>query len=266
MNNIRRKVKFSTIINIIKERPFPFFFGLGFGIFPILMLIPIYFLPDSPGISVPDIDYDLINEQGTVQSAVITDIEPQYNITENGVNPTIISYEYSNKKIKSKYRVLEESKIANLNIGDTIEIKEYNGNTIINNIESFDFPDNIFYFFPLFFLLIGSPFLTYALLKFRKKIKLYKEGKVSSGKIVSMIPKLGRSFSNWGNGIIVHYEYENRNGNKTIIESFTSDFSIINDNKKGDFVPIFVSLENEENSCIVPKIESLRNNWNIEFD
>jgi hypothetical protein len=55
-------------------------------------------------------------------------------------------------------------------------------------------------------------------------------------------------------------------GKKIIGESFTTDFSIMSDKKKGDFVPIFVSPENEKKSCIVPKLQSLRNNWNIEFE
>jgi hypothetical protein len=57
-----------------------------------------------------------------------------------------------------------------------------------------------------------------------------------------------------------------KNGKKIIGESITSDFSIMSDKKKGDFVPIFVSTENEEKSCIIPKLQSLKNNWNIEFE
>ena len=81
-----------------------------------------------------------------------------------------------------------------------------------------------------------------------------------------MMPKSGLPISNVGQGIIVHYEYETRNGKKIIGESFTTDFSIMSDKKKDDFVPIFVSTENEEKSCVVPKLQSLRNNWKIEFE
>ena len=265
MNNIPRKVKFSTIFNILRENTFPLFFGTFFGIFPLLMFIPLFFISNSTESSVPEIDYELIKKQGKITNALISNIETQYNVTINGVHPTIISYKYSEKNIESKYKVLEERKIENLKIGDTIVIKELNGNTIINDLAPYDFNDKIFFFIPLLFLLIGLPFLIYAIVKFRKKLNLYKSGEIFNGKIISMMPKPGRGFSNFGQGINVQYEYETKFGKKLIGESFTNDFSIMNDKKRNDIIPIFVSNENNEKSCVVPKLESYRNGWNIDF-
>ena len=81
-----------------------------------------------------------------------------------------------------------------------------------------------------------------------------------------MITKKGLPISKMGQGIIVHYQYQKSNGQKNFGESFTTDFSILGNKKKGDFLPIFISNESEDKSCIVPKLESLRNNWDIEFE
>ncbi|MBO6497586.1 MAG: hypothetical protein JJ978_18610 [Roseivirga sp.] len=96
-------------------------------------------------------------------------------------------------------------------------------------------------------------------------MKLYRHGDLKQGMIVSMIPKSGLPFSNAGQGILVHYQYE-VNGEKLMGESKTSDFSIMSNNQKGDLIPIFVASNNPHKSCVVPKLEALRNNWGIKFD
>ena len=216
----------------------------------------------------PKVDYELIDKKGKQITAEVTDIVTQYNVTINGVHPTTISYKYlvGGNEITSKYQVLEKRKIETLKIGNQVEIMELDGNSIIKGFRPYDFPDQFFLFFPFLFLVIGLPFLIYSILNLVRELKLYKHGSVSKGKIISMIPKSGLPVSNVGQGIIVHYEYETRNGNKIIGESFTTDFSIVSEKRKGDFAPIFVSIENESRSCIIPKLEALRNRWGIDFD
>ncbi len=268
MNNTPRNIKFSTKLNILKKKPIPMLFGFLFTLIPLFIVAVLTIVFTSIGSDTPEIDFELINSKGKETTAIITDIETQYNVTINGVHPTIISYKYSKngKDIDSKYKVLEERKIENLEIGNNLEIKELNGNSIIKNLKPYGFSIWFFLLIPFPFLIIGLPFLIYSILNLKKELKLYKFGKVSKGKIISMMPKSGLPISNVGQGIIVHYEYEKRNGNKIIGESFTSDFSIMSDKKKDDFVPIFISTENDEKTCIVPKLESLRNNWNINFE
>jgi hypothetical protein len=268
MTNLPRKVKFTTILNILKKRPIPMFFGFLFTLIPLFIfsVLTIVFL--SIGNDTPEIDFDLIKSKGKITNAKITDIETQYNHSHNGVHPTIISYNYleKGKEVNSKYKVLEENKIAELKIGDNIEIKTFNGNSIIKDLKPYDFSIWFFLFIPIPFLIIGLPFLIYSIFNLKKELNLYKFGKVEKGKIISMMPKSGFGLFNIGQGIIVHYENEMKNGKKVIGESITSDFSIMSDKKKGDFVPIFVSTENEKKSCIIPKLQSLKNNWNIEFE
>tara|TARA_R110002051_G_scaffold324099_1_gene420035 strand:- start:8282 stop:9088 length:807 start_codon:yes stop_codon:yes gene_type:complete len=268
MNNTPRKVKFSTILNILKKKPIPMLIGFLFTLIPLFLVIVLSIVFSSFGNDTPEIDYELINSQGNETTAEITDIETQYNVTINGVHPTIISYKYSEngKEIPSKYKVLEERKIEKLEIGNDIKIKELNGSSIVKDLKPYGFSIWFFLLIPIPFLIIGLPFLIYSILNLKKELKLYKFGKISKGKIISMMPKSGLPVSNVGQGIIVHYEYETRNGKKIIGESFTTDFSIMSDKKKDDLVPIFVSSENEEKSCVVPKLQSLRNNWNIDFE
>lgn len=268
MNNTSRKVKLSTKSNVLKRKPIPMLFGFLFTLIPLFLVLILSIVFSSIGNDTPEIDYELINSQGRERTAEITDIETQYNVTINGVHPTIFSYKYSEngKEIESKYKVLEERKIKNIEIGNDIEIKEYEGNSVIVGLKPYDFGMGFFLLFPIPFLIIGLPFLIYSILNLKKELNLYKFGKVSKGKIISMIPKSGLPVSNVGQGIIVHYEYETLNGNKIIGESFTTDFSIMSDKKKDDFVPIFVSAENDNKSCVIPKLESLRNGWNIDFE
>jgi hypothetical protein len=183
----------------------------------------------------------------------------------NGIHPTIISYRYANdgREIESKYKVLEERKFE---IGDNLEIKELNGNSIIKDLEPYDFSGGFIFIFLVPCLIVGLSFLIYSILIVKKELKLYQYGRISKGKIVSISTKSGLFISNVIHGLIIHYEYKTREGNELIGESFTSEYSILGDKKNGDYIPIFISTHNEEKSCIVPKLESLRNKWDIDFE
>ncbi|MDF1695464.1 MAG: hypothetical protein P1U56_06515 [Saprospiraceae bacterium] len=268
MSNIPRKVPFSTIIKLIKTKPIPTIIGTAFTGISILVFIAfsIFFNPLMSDDSI--VDYDLINKQGIATTAIITDIEVQKNISINRVHPYIIYYTYSQDGVKfdSQYRTLSENKAKGLTIGDEIQIKTLEGNSVIQNLKPFRFPTEFLKYIPLVFFLIGLPFLIYAFYTLQKEIMLYKNGRVAKGKIISMIQKKSIPISNAALGVFVQYQYTSRSGHNLTGESFTSDHSILNENEKGDFIPIFISENNEENSTIVPKLESIKNNWNIKFD
>lgn len=317
MNRLPREVKSSTRWNILKKRRESMLCGF---LFTLISLLPagLWIFFSSFENDTPKIDYGLINSQGKEITAEITDIETQYNIKVNEVYPTIISYRYSEngQVTDSKYKVLEERKIAHLEVGNNIEIKVLDGNSIIKDMEPYNFSADFLLIMTLVFWTIGLPFLIHSVFHFRKELKLYKFGKVSQGKIVAMTPKYRLFSSNsrhrtsiflpsliislpfrvysmfktrkelkhrkFGEvlkekiasmvskseiqGIVVHYEYETRKGKKILGKSLTTDFSMMNDEKKDELIPIFVSKENEEKSCIVPKLEALRNGWNIDFE
>lgn len=263
-----RTVKFFTKFNLLRRKPFHLFFGTFFSFSPLLILAGIFLVFSSIEDDTPNVDYELINQKGKEITAEVTNIETQYNVTINSVHPTIISYKYKDngREIQSKYMVLEERRIEQLDIGDDLVVIDLNGKSIVKGIEPFELFTPFFLLLPIPFLIIGLPFLVYAIYDYRKELKLYRHGRLSKGKIISMMPKSRLLFFRFGQGIIVHYEFETRSGNAIIGESLTTDFSIISDKKKGDLVPIFVSNENESKSCIVPKRESLRNGWRINFE
>lgn len=267
MNEDPRKIRFSTIISILKKRPISLFLGLLCTFLPLFLMVLFVIVFSNFGNETPDVDFDMVENRGEEYDAVITDLETQYNITINGVHPTIIHYSYEKGAtlINSKYRVLEDRKIDELGIGDQIIIKDFEGDSIVNGLDPYEVDLPLLLFIPSPFLIVGIPFLIYALFHLRSELELYRHGKVKQASIVSMIPKSGLPISGMGSGIIVYYAYS-IDDNKHIGESTTDDFSLISDYKKNDVIPIFVSEVNPTKSSIVPKLESIRNGWNIEFD
>lgn len=268
MNHFPRKVSFSTTYNLIKKKPITLILGIILIAIPSLLIILFSLIFTSFSDDTPEVDYKLIDSKGKETTAVVTDINIQYNVTINGVHPTIISYQYDEKgkKIESQQKVLEVRKVEELEIGDEISIKTFNGNSIIKNMNPYEFPFKIFSIFPIFIISIGLFFIIYSIMSIRKDINLYKFGYLSNGRIISIMPKQGLPISNIGQGIVVHYEYETKNGYKVFGESFTSDLSLIGYKKKDDLIPIFISPKNEHFSCIITKSDSYKNNWNIDFE
>lgn len=65
-------------------------------------------------------------------------------------------------------------------------------------------------------------------------------------------------------GLSVYYQYKSLRGNTLLGESSVSDISLMTSWKQGEIIKIFVSVENELKSCVIPKLEQVRNNWKIE--
>ncbi|MBO6497587.1 MAG: hypothetical protein JJ978_18615 [Roseivirga sp.] len=133
MKTAPRSVKLSTILNTLKKRPISATIGFLSMLIPVVIITILIIVFSSLGNDVPSVDFDQVHSKGTSKTAQVIDIETQYNISINDVHPTIIHYTYDNNGqiITSKYRVLEERKIENLEIGDDIEIKEFEGSTIV---------------------------------------------------------------------------------------------------------------------------------------
>lgn len=258
MSRKPRKLAYTTKMNILKEYAAPAFIGSIF----ILMSIAIFFIFSANEGDAPKVDYNLINQEGTETVAKITDIETLYNTKVNGVHPTIISYQYvdNGRTINFKYKTLAERKAQLLEIGAEIPIKELNGESIIKDLKPFD--ATILKYILLLLFLIGLPFLLYAIYQSQKKLKLYKYGTISSGKIISIVPRSRSKKSHSSQGAIIHYQYTTTKGESLLGKSFTNDLLVINNTKEAASLPIFIF---KEQSCMIPELEAIRNNWEVEF-
>lgn len=260
-----RPVKFRTILDLFKQKHIHLTFGFVLTLLPFAFGLLLIILIPALNSDVPRVDYEQIFNQGKSTLGTITNIETQKNITVNNEHPSVITYRYSmdNNEIESQYKSLAPDKIKNMKIGDTIEVKYLSESSIISGLVPFEFPYDIFLKILIPMLIIGIIALTLLYLRFRTTINLYRYGKVMDAEIVSMNIKNGLPITKIGQGINVFYQYNTKSGQNILGESFTTDFSILNSKKQGDLIKIFVSVDNENKSCLIPKLEQIRNKWEI---
>lgn len=262
----KREVTFSNLITLIKSRkPFSilgivFVFSSVFIILPSILLVTKSFIEPYE-----KYDFEKIEQNGTEINAKITDLRPVNNVSINGEHPIRICYEYLEKGlIKSdKFQTLDLEKTNEMKIGSEIKIKTFENQSKIQNLESFTFPFYIFFILPLFFFILGSIFSFIGLIPAMRDYNLYKNGVVKEATLISMVPNSGMPLTGFGQSVLINYYYENRNGQKIFAKSKTTDFSIMVEKKVADKIKVFVSENDETKSCLVPKLESLKNNWKI---
>lgn len=259
-----RQVGLKTIFDLVKQKRSLFYAGTLFTLIPFAfgaILLFVGMLIDS---GLPDVDYDNVSKNGKLTKAIVTDIETQSNITINNEHPSIISYKYNGgKEIESQFRALDPDRINRMNIGDTIEVKYLAGSSIIVGLEPFEFPFGIFFKILIPLLIIGLIMLGLLYLRVRTGINLYRYGELKEAEIVSITIKNGLPISGIGQGVTVHYQYKTTRGQRILGESFTRDYAVLN-NKQGDLIKIFVSAGNESKSCLISKLDQIRNNWKVD--
>jgi hypothetical protein len=266
MTRETRQVGRKTIIALLKQRRMHFSVGLIFTLLPFAIgaiFLLVTTLTDS---GIPDADYESVSSNGKLTTGTITDIETQSNITINNEHPSIINYRYFKEDVEAHgiYRSLDPDRINRMDIGDTIQIKYLADSSMIVGLEPFTFPFDILLNILIPFLVIGLIMLGVLYLRIRNELNLYKHGQVKDAEVISMTPKSGLPIPGIGQGVTVHYQYKTTRGQNILSESFTSDYSILNSKKQGDIIKIFVSVDNELKSCIIPKLEEIRNNWKID--
>ncbi|MEB0260909.1 MULTISPECIES: hypothetical protein [unclassified Mucilaginibacter] len=139
-------------------------------------------------------------------------------------------------------------------MGDEIKVKVLNNESKIVGLEAFSFPFYIFYMLPGVFLIVGVVFFIVGTLPVLKAYKLYQNGSVYEATIVS-IDAVKR-------GVEVNYYFTRIHQHKVFGKSRT-DYSVLSEKRPDDKVKIFVSDTNENNSCLVPKLEALKYNWEL---
>lgn len=265
MNTKTRKVGFKTIFDLIKQKPVNLMFGLVFTLLPIQIGGTIFFIFNSSETNLPKVDIELITNNGALTQAIINNIEIQSNISINDEHPRVISYSYNNGNllINDKFRTLDSIKTSQFEIGDTIQIKYYNGQSIIDNVNPMAFPMELISSLFVAFFIIGLIIFGILYLRIKGQIDLIKNGIIMNAEIISMTTKSGFPFSIFGKRVTVHYKYQSLKGEFILGESISSDFAILNSMKQGDIIKIFVSPENEKKSYLVSRLDEIRNKWEI---
>lgn len=239
--------------------------ALASTIAPLFFAILFLFSSSSFDSGVPDVDHDFVDNHGRPATAIITNIETRDNIEINGKNPAIITYEYNagGKLIKNQYRTLASDRVNAMNTGDSIEIKYTDEGSIIVDVEPIESFMGILLSVLAPLLIIGLTILGFLYLRVRQGLSLYRYGDVKHAEIVSVQVKNGLPLSSFGKRITVHYQYQTTQGQHMLGSSVTLDHTMLN-SKLGDVVKIFVSTDDESKSCLVNKIDQIRNNWQID--
>ncbi|MBU2929727.1 hypothetical protein [Winogradskyella psychrotolerans] len=213
---------------------------------------------NSLGNSFPFIENaEKIQSDGITANAILTGIKGIDNITINGNNPQILTYEFddNSQKAESKFSVFEPEKTDNLKIGDVIPIKHLNGESMPTEFEQYSFSMDFMYYIAGAILLIGL-ILSYLLYsRINKEISLYKSGRIMDGKIISISHNKGFTFSKFGSSMGVHYEYGNN-----VAKSRTNNFALTNNKSIGYSIKILVSKDGNS-SCLYPELIAKTNGW-----
>jgi Na+-transporting methylmalonyl-CoA/oxaloacetate decarboxylase gamma subunit len=262
----KREVSFSSLITLIKSRrPFSTL-GIAFVFSSVFILLPIVlFMSNSFTEPYEKYNFEKIEQNGTEQNAKITDLRPVNNVTINGEHPLKISYEFSeNGSTKSdKFQTMDLEKTNEMKIGSEIKIRTFENQSKIQNLEPFTFPFYLFYILPFIFFILGSIFSVIGLIPALREYSLYKNGIVKEGSIIALTPNSGLPITNIGQSILINYHYLSSSGQKFFGKSKTTDFSIMTEKKVEDKIKIFVSERDETISCVVPKVEAIKNSWSV---
>ena len=255
---INRKTNFKTIWQRAKIRPILLLFAFQGIAFALLLFLPLGVMMNSLGDSFPFVENaEKIKSEGTKANATLIDIKGIDNISVNGNNPKILTYQFDNngQKTESKFSVFEPDKTDNLKIGDIIPIKHLNDASIPTDFEQYSFNMDFMYYIAGVVFIIGLIFCYFLYTRINKEISLYKTGRIMEGKIVSIIHNKGFTFSKFGSSMDVHYQYANN-----FTKSRTNNFALTNNKSIGDSVRILVSQDGNE-SCLYPELIAKTNDW-----
>jgi hypothetical protein len=265
--NVKRKVSLKVLFSLMNsKRPF-FIIGLILTALSIFILLPLISVL-SVTLKEPyeKYDYKEIKKNGTEKLAKITSIRSINNVSDNGQHPMLIAYEYTQqgKNLQDKFQTLgsEELSRLKLNTAKTITVLVYKNQSIIKDLKPYSFPIYMFFTIPVVFLCVGILFLLIAFIPAFRIFNLYKTGVIKDAHLVSMEASLQRlPITFLRQHFKVHYYYFNQLKNKIFSASTTNDLLALNDKKTGDVVRIFVSEKNDNNTCLVPRLESMKYNW-----
>jgi hypothetical protein len=257
-----RPIKLSTLLTLARLKG-PLGMGLAFVLGPLFLMLPaLFFITSAAKKPYEQYDYQDIKLNGTTTMASVTNVAPVLNVSMNGQHPNLISYNYlkDGQPTPDNFQTMGKHQFK---VGDIIQIKTMNGQSIIPTLEPFSFPYQLFLLVPAIFFVIGMPFLLVGLIPAIKNYKLYKNGIVKEATVLGISTK-SIGFGNIRQeAFLVNYEYPGFAQPKLFGESTTNDLLLVNEKRFGDKVKIFVSERDETKSCLVPRLEAIKNNWAI---
>ncbi len=265
MLNQPRTVKLRTVFELLKRHWFILYLGLMFLVVPSFMAIMFYSIFASINSEAPIVDYPSVLSQGTTTTGVITDIDRKRNMTINNQNPAVISYSYNvdGDTVESKFVAFDEDRLSMLSIGDLIQVKYLGNDSVIVDLDRFEFPMWLHLFFSVF-AVVGLAPIIYVAYKVNGEIFLYKYGKVTVAEVLSVTRVPGTPIMKRGQGSRVSYQYKSGMNKVLLGEVFTPDLLPSNSWKHGDSIKIFVSPRDESKSTLIPPVEAARNFWKID--
>ncbi|WP_025668094.1 hypothetical protein [Aquimarina megaterium] len=253
-----RKTNLKTIWQRAKIRPILLLISFQGIAFTLFLFIPLALIVNSFKSDLPYVDnVEKIESNGIKENAILINIESVNNITINGDNPQILTYEFelNGEKEQSKFNVFDPEKTNELKKGDIIPIKHLDGKSIPTEFEQYSFGFDFVYYVALVFLLVGLVFCYLLYSRIKKEIYLYKTGKIKEGKIISISHNKGFTFSKFGMSMDVHYEYKNN-----VSKSRSNNFALTNNKSIGDTIKILVSQDGKT-SCLYPELIAKTNGW-----
>lgn len=260
-----RKISTSTYFTIIRQFPKPALIGGIFTTISLVILSVFWIFLFSAKAPYEKYEYKEIVAQGIPLKAKITGISTKYNTTINNEHPAVISYayDYGGKQMTDKMQVLAPDKVAQMAVGDEVNIKKLREESVLAEMEPFRFPFFVFLLLPVIFLIIGLTMLGYVFVKVKNRVHIYKYGKTAQARIVAIQPYYysRSSFGNVPKNVIINYVYDGRT-NHNVFGTAITDMRIMAEKKVDDMIDIFIS-EDETESCIITREEAIKNGWRI---
>ena len=262
-----RNVPFAVFFKLFKgRRPFGLI-GLIFTCLSLFVFLPLVtYITLSTREPYENYDLEEIQKDGIEKTATITSLDPLTNVSINGANPVVISYSYEmhGMPISDKFQTMDLKKVNALHPGDKVTIRTLNKQSYITGFEPYSLPVLLFFLMPLIFFIVGISFFLLGLLPALKLRNLYRYGIVKDATIISMAPYNYLSTNRRVNQAVkIDYYFTGHNNTKIFGDSATDEYSILNEKKSGDVVKIFVDEQDESKNCLVPKLEALKYNWDI---
>lgn len=202
------------------------------------------------------IDVESIMQRGSSHVGEVIAVGTNSRITVNGANPAIIAfrYELNGNEVEGRHQTMDFVSVQTTEIGDGVEIKSLNGQSIIGGLSVYQFPYALFNLFYVIPILMGGIPAVYLFYFLSKKSNLHKHGLETQAVIESIEPifyirRIGfRSRSKDHHRI--YFSFIDSNGEAHSAADDSTDKLIARDAKKGDLIDIVYLEEKPTTACL----------------